>query len=784
MGGPLEGLNVLDFGQAAVGPYAAMMLGFMGANVIKVERPEGDIMRTLAPFQKGEGVPYTVWNLSKKNPVFNLKDPQGLRDLKALVKEADVISENLRPGVMDKLGIGYDTARALNPSIVYASSPGWGFTGPMVQYPGADSDCQCFSGFASLNGKEGGTPELYRQAMHLDLHAGCILATNILLGLLRLDRTGAGARVTSTHVGSALSLLTPKVSEYVVSGQVPVALGSASGNSAPDQAFQCQDKEWLAVSVETELQWQAFCEAIRRKDLASDPRFATNADRVKSRKVLATELEKVFAGNHSRWWYNQLTRRGVPAGFFYDFEHLRNHASVKENEYIVEMDFPYHGKMTVGGIPWRFSKTPCSMRPADAFGEHTREVIEKGFGAFGPRAARPTLKPATGSDGLPPLVGLRVLDATQGLAGPYAALLLADAGAEVIKVEPPEGDYARRLAPISTTGDGAAFLSLNRNKKGVMLDLGAEKGRASFKKLADNSDVVIEDWGVGKASGMGLDYDALSKRNPGLIYCAITPFGEKGPFQHLAGSELVAQAMSEYWASLGEPSSPPLRVGADIASASTGDMAVVSVLAALYRRNRSGEGQRISISMWGTSLCEKQASWAVLGDEIEGWSGTFCQAYLGPAMCGYKTKDRPVSFRLHQGSEEDYVKLLVDLGMEQYLSDTRFGNAGRDVVGLWGKYTWEVMPIWEKHMEEKPSADIVALFHSHNAIASPINNIKDALEHPQTHALGVLKEIDHPSLGKLTVIGAPFQGPWNALPPTPSPKLGEHTRAVLASVEK
>ncbi|MBI2165644.1 MAG: CoA transferase [Chloroflexi bacterium] len=783
MGGPLAGVNVLDFGQAAVGPWAGTLLGFLGANVLKVERPEGEIIRTQPPFQKGLAIAYTAWNMNKKGAVFNMKDPREFKLLEPLVKEADVISENLRPGVMDRLGLGYETAKAINPRVIYASSPGWGFSGPMVNFPGGDPDFQAFSGFASLNGKEDGRGELVRHSYHLDLNASCILAANIIMGLLVRDRTGQGLRVISSHLGSSLSLLSSRAAEYVLTGKVPTCLGSSAAGTAPNQAFLCQDMTWLAVGVETEAQWKELCLAIRREDLLSDPRFSNNLERVKHRKELAQALEKLFSSRPSRWWYNQLTKRGVPAGFFYQFEELRHHLHVKENEYIVEADIPHQGKVLVGGIPWQFSKTSCSMYPAPYPSEHTQEVAEKAFGAFGPSGEHKARKTSPGKDGRAPLAGLRVVDASQGLCGPYVSLLLADAGAEVLKVEPPAGDYARRFAPSTATGDSAAFLFLNRNKKSLALDLEKEEDKKALARLIEKADIFIEDWGVGKATSRGLDYSILSKKNPGLVYCAITPFGERGPFKHLAGSELVVQAMSEYWVSLGEVGQPPLRVGADVANASTGALAFLGILAALYHRQNTGEGQRVAVSLWGTLLCMRQASWSVLGDGIEEWAGPFCWAYTSPPMHGWQTKDNPVYFRLHNASEEEYISLLIDLGMDEVMADERFGNAGRDAVG-WGKYAIEVMPIWEKYMKEKTAEEVVEIARSRNSMAVPINNIKEALEHPQMQVLNVIKSMDHPVLGKIRVIGSPFQGPWQAPEPAPAPKLGQHTAEALASLGK
>lgn len=779
MAGPLDGLNVLDFGAAGVGPWAASLLGFLGANVLKVERPEGEVIRTQAPFQNGVSVAYSAWNMAKKSAEFDMKDPAGRAAFEPLLREADVVTANLLPGVMERLALGYDDVSALNPSIVYASSPGWGVTGPMKVVPGGDSDFQAFSGFASLNGDEGGRPEMARHGYHFDLNASGMLAATILLGLLQRDRTGTGQNVASSHLGATLSLLTSRAAEFLVLGQDPVPLGSASASTAPHEAFLCQDKCWLTIGVETDTQWAAFCQAVGKEDLLADRRFATNLARAGHRKELSGELRKVFATRPSGWWLLQLQKRYVPAGTIYDFETLRNHAQVLENEQIVNFDVPHQGTIYIGGLPWQLSKTPAALYPPPAPGANTAEMAEKGFAAFGGGWKGEARFAARGGTESPPLTSIRVLDLSQGLCGPYASLSLANAGAEVIKIEPPEGDYARRFAPTTPTGDGAAFLALNRNKKSIVLDLETDEGVTALKELARTADVLVEDLGLGQAEKLGIGYDALSRINPGLIVCAISPFGERGPMRDLKGSELVVQGFADYFSSFGEVGGPPVRWGADVANLSAGTMAFLGILAALYHRNRSGEGQRVTVSQLGVLLSLRQAIWSTMGD-IDDYAGAFRMAYYYPRLHGWATKDKPVYFRLHRATEVDYIHLLMALGMEEQLGDERFANTGRDAVGG-GKYAGEVLPIWEKAMKDKTSDEVIETAVTHNSVAIPVNTIREAVEHEQIAHLGAMKDLDHPALGKLQVFGPPFKGPWIAPVPAPAPTLGQHTAEVLAA---
>ncbi len=252
------------------------------------------------------------------------------------------------------------------------------------------------------------------------------------------------------------------------------------------------------------------------------------------------------------------------------------------------------------------------------------------------------------------LVGFRVLDLTQGLCGPFCTMQLGDGGAEVIKIEPPAGDFARRMGPPFVGEESAGFLSLNRNKRSVVLDLNSASGRDAVSRLARDADILVEDLGLGAANKIGLGYDQLSRINPKLIYCAISAFGEEGPLRDAPGSELVVQAMAEYTASLGRIGDPPVRAGADIASLNTGIFAAQAILAALFHRIRTGEGQRVTVSEFGSLLHMRGIMWTSMSDPDE-WYGFHLDHYTKPPDYGYQAQDGALYFILRRGNSEDSV---------------------------------------------------------------------------------------------------------------------------------
>ena len=378
------------------------------------------------------------------------------------------------------------------------------------------------------------------------------------------------------------------------------------------------------------------------------------------------------------------------------------------------------------------------------------------------------------------LDGFRVLDFTQGLCGPFCTMQLGDGGAEVIKVEPPAGDFARRMGPPFIGDESAVFLSLNRNKKSVVIDLESSSGRETAARLAREADVVVEDFGPGVATTMGLDYTRLRAANPKLIYCSITAFGEEGPLRHLPGSELVVQAMAEYTTSLGRIGDPPVRVGADIASLNTGTFAAQAILGALFHRLRSGEGQRVAVSEFGALLHMRGIMWSSLSDPDD-WYGFHLDHYIKPPDYGYQTKNGSFYFILRRGNSEDWDRLVMELGMEEALADSRFDDYGRAATSI-GRHATEVKPIWEKAFANRTREELVDLVKSIGGDAVPIMEYPELLAHPQVAALEVVAEIDHPTAGRLKTVR-----PVARLSDTPNsirlapPTLGQHTDEILSA---
>jgi crotonobetainyl-CoA:carnitine CoA-transferase CaiB-like acyl-CoA transferase len=377
MAKPLEGIRVFDLTVAAVGPWAMKLLGAMGADVIKVEAPGGDqLSHAVPPRIKGNSVLYISANHNKRMVELDLKREADRAIALRIVEKSDVFVNNMRPGAVERLGLGYDVVAKVNPRIVYVLASAYGRCGPMATEAGVDPTVQAFCGWCSISGPERGRGEMFRHLAHIDLTTATTITQAVLEALIARERTGMGQRIEIEMLTAAMALQTTRMAEYFATGRQPPPLGSGSSTTAPHQAFECQDKRFVAVGVERDEQWAPFCRAMKLAELIADPRFANNPLRVQNRAALMEILEKRFKSKPGAWWMIRLSKEKVPNGPILSFDQLRDHPQVRDNEHIVEIDTPHWGRLHVDGLPWKFSRTPAGpIRAGGKPGEHTLEVL-------------------------------------------------------------------------------------------------------------------------------------------------------------------------------------------------------------------------------------------------------------------------------------------------------------------------------------------------------------------------------------------------------------------------
>lgn len=374
--GPLAGIRVLDLTRVLAGPYCTMFLGDLGAEVVKVEQPGvGDDTRGWGPpFAGGESAYFLCINRNKKSITIDLKSQDGLTLVRRLVEQADVLIENFRPGMMEKFGLGEKDLRAANPKLIYASLSGFGADGPMSGVPGYDLIVQAWGGLMSITGMPDGEPTKVGVAI-MDLVAGLMLGKAIAAALFAREKLGVGQKIDTSLLEAEVASLINVGSNYLIAGTIPRRWGNAHPTIVPYQSFQTADG-FLVLGVASEGIWRRFCPAIGRADLADDPRFAKNADRVGNRAALIALLADLFKTRSTAVWLKILNDAEVPSAPVQTIDQVFNAPQVRHREMLVEVDHPTVGNLRMAGVPVKFSVTPASIRlPPPLLGQHTDEVL-------------------------------------------------------------------------------------------------------------------------------------------------------------------------------------------------------------------------------------------------------------------------------------------------------------------------------------------------------------------------------------------------------------------------
>jgi formyl-CoA transferase/CoA:oxalate CoA-transferase len=374
MPGPLDGIRVFDVTMYMAGPWGSMLLGSLGAEVLHVERPDADWSTLNAgtpPLINGTASGYIAWNMNKRGLAIDFKNPEDLEFAYDVIKTCDVFTTNMRP--VERMGLGYEKLKEINPRLVYCHATGFGRTGPRCSEAGTDGILQTFAGLWSTQGERNGLGEFYRHATQIDATTGNLLAQAALLGLLARKRSGEGQFIEVTMVDAAATMQLPRLAEHLA-GVTHRPQGSSAFATAPDRAFACEDGRWIGVSVTSPDQWNRFCDVLPQPDLTSDPRFSTNAARVQHREELESLLVELFAGKPRAYWELVLSRADVPWGAPMLWEHLQHHDQVRANDYLVQVPTDAWGTVWTGGPPWRLSRTPARMVAPPIPGIDTDEV--------------------------------------------------------------------------------------------------------------------------------------------------------------------------------------------------------------------------------------------------------------------------------------------------------------------------------------------------------------------------------------------------------------------------
>lgn len=381
--GALENLTILDLTRVLAGPFCTMMLADMGANVIKIEIPNGgDDTRTYPPFREKncngerESLYFANINRNKKGITLNLKAPEGKALFKKLVEKADVVVENYRPGVMDKLGLGYDVLKEINPRLIYAAVSGFGCYGPYHLRPGYDILAQAMGGMMAITGPKGGAPTRAGSALG-DMLGGLHVTIGILAAVNARTITGRGQRVDVSLMDSVIAATENTALKYLESGEIPPRMGNRYAAVSPYDAFRVKDGVIIIAAGNQHLYEKLCTEVLHRPDMITDPRFVDMPGRLQYQDDIQAVIEETLKDYTMEEATQLVLSKGIPAGPILDVKQILADPHVKEREMFVEMDHPTLGRITVNGCAIKLMDTkPCVRTPAPALGQDNREIYE------------------------------------------------------------------------------------------------------------------------------------------------------------------------------------------------------------------------------------------------------------------------------------------------------------------------------------------------------------------------------------------------------------------------
>ncbi len=385
---PLDNIRVLDLSRALAGPYCAMMLGDLGAEVIKVELPgTGDESRSWGPPfigkpygpYPGESAYFISINRNKLSVTVNLKSAEGQEVIRRLAAISDVVVENYRTGVLDRSGLGYEDLHALNPRLVYCSISGYGRTGPYAERPGYDAIMQAEGGIMSISGPIEGPPSRVGISI-VDISTGMFSAIAVLAALRVRDATGEGQWVDMSLLDSNAALLANIASNYLVGGVVPRSYGNAHPNLTPYGAFRACDR-WFVLGVANDRQWGSLCHVIGHPELKADPRFVANSDRLANRVALTQIMDEAFLTRTADEWLADLERVEIPCGPINTVPEVFESPQARVRNLALQVEHSSAGPIRVPGFAYKLSQTPAEVRlPPPLLGEHTDKVLTELLG--------------------------------------------------------------------------------------------------------------------------------------------------------------------------------------------------------------------------------------------------------------------------------------------------------------------------------------------------------------------------------------------------------------------
>lgn len=617
--GPLSGLKILDISEGIAGPFCAKLLGDLGADVVKIEKPgTGDPSRSMGPFPNGEpdierSAGFFFFNTSKRSVVLDLDTEDGRSGLKKLVSRFDVVISSNTLESLTKRGIGFEQMRQWNPRVILTTITGFGSGGPHSDYESSHLVNCAMGGWAHLCGLPDREP-LQAGGAITETLTGAFAAVATQLASLGRTTHGRGEHVDVSAQDAVIAGAQLPTLLYEYLGIVPSRYSSIGAGAGAAYILPTR-KGYIGLNALTLPQWQMLCEFLGRADIAEDPHFEgiswTNPDaRVEE---IREAFQAALTDRTAEELFHGAQARRVPFGLVPDLAGLYDLTPHRERGFFAALEHPVAGLVEVPGIPFKSTVTrPAPYRPP-LLGEHNDEVFLELEG--------PVDQPAepAGDNHTQPLDGLRILDLSMFFAGPVSAQIAADAGAEVIKIESIQRIDGWRGSGTSSDGESPSWESspyfnwVNRNKLGITLNLTDSRGTDILKQMVQDADILIENYTPRVMEKFGLSYDTLKEINPGLIMLSLSGFGSDVSWRDYVAFGMSTEQMSGVSHLTGYEDDDPLFTGMTGGDLFAGVMGANALFAAIHHRNLTGEGQHINLS-------QLEACNLYIGDTMTGWS--------------------------------------------------------------------------------------------------------------------------------------------------------------------
>lgn len=741
--GALTGIRIIESAQGIAGPYAAMLLAEQGADVIKIEPPAGDRTRGLPGFR--------VWNRSKRSTVFDIASATGRDRLRSLCAGADVL-------ITDGSGDAalFETVATANPALIHCWMPPYGGHGEAV---GALANDDLIAARGALMASQWAHREgpVFLTLPVASYGTAMLAAGAVCAALIARAETSRGQRIEVSWLAGALAMQTGSVVDHPALQRVMTLVRDPQGVIPVYRLFKASDG-WLFLACGNPTFFNKLCLVFERPELVSDPRFdgapwaISPAHWAEIKALIQSIVETRPRGE----WLRLLGEADIPCAPVLTRFDFVDDPQVRQLGFCTEIDDLELGPMTQVGLPVNLRATPGAIQcAAPRLSDATMSIDWRASAA----AVRPTATPRSATGG--PLSGTLVLDFTNYIAGPSAAMQLALAGADVIKIEPPGGDPFRAF--------GFGFFGWNQGKRGLALDLSKPEARAIVRDLVCRADVIVENLRPGATRRLGVDYESAAGLNPRLVYGSITAFGSTGPRGQEVGFDPLLQARSGIMAAQGGHDHDPVFLACAVCDYAVGLLCAFGVMAALYARERSGRGQLVETSL-------AQAALAVQSGEYVFYKGRPDLEQGGPDLIGrhplrraYRCSDGWIFVSAEAAQWRALRAALIPAcRAEDPIAEPADGEVGAQLAAAFASRTRD---------------EVLQQLASLTVPAAPVLSVPDLFRDPQIAANDLLHTAHVEHWGEFRQTGILVK--YAATPvtiPRAAPQLGEHTDEILHSV--